>query len=273
MSSFTKHMRTISFVLAVACADERAFAGDRLVASDGTQALVSFDSGDPQRAVWLPLTGLQSGEKVLGLDTRPATGDLYLLGSSSRVYVVNPGTGIATPVGPGPFTPILNGRFFGFDFNPTVDRIRIVSDVDQNMRVIPAGIAGEGTVAAVDGGLAYPPEDAGFGFDPRAVGAAYDNNDNDPATGTTLYDIDSERDVLVKQTPPNAGTLVSVGMLGDDFTDAVGFDIAPNGNAWAVMNSRQRASRLYSIDLITGRAQQVGRVRGGRTLTSLAVLF
>lgn len=260
-------------VLAVLAAAP-ARAGDRLVASDGAQELVVFDSDDPLHATVMPLTGLADGETVLGLDTRPATRDLYLLGSTSRVYVVDAATGACTPLGPGPFTPLLNGRFFGFDFNPTVDRIRVTSDVDQNLRLIPAGVAGEGTVASTDGSLAYPLEDAGFGFDPRVGGSAYDNNDTDPATGTTLYDIDSERDVLSKQTPPNNGTLVTIGSLGDDFEDAVGFDIAPNGNAWAVMYSRpQRASRLYAIDLVTGRARHVGRVRGGRTLTSLAVLF
>jgi hypothetical protein len=40
------------------------------------------------------------------------------------------------------------------------------------------------------------------------------------------------------------------------------------------MHSRpHRASRLYAIDLLTGQATLVGRIRGGRTLTSLAVLF
>jgi hypothetical protein len=251
-----------------------AFAGDRLAASDGAPELLLFDSDDPQHATAVPLVGLADGETVLGLDMRPLTGELYLLGSTSRVYVVNPATGTCTPVGTGPFAPILNGRAHGFDFNPTVDRIRVTTDVDQNLRVIPGGLAGEGTVAAVDGMLAYPVDDAGFGFDPRVAASAYDNNDDDPATGTTLYDVDTERDVLARQAPPNDGTLVTIGPLGDDFEDAVGFDVAPNGNAWAVMHSRpHRASRLYAIDLLTGQATLVGRIRGGRTLTSLAVLF
>jgi len=247
-----------------------AHAGDLLAASDGRPELVIFDSDDPGKTMTtVPLTGLASGEVVLGLDTRPLNGELYLLGSTSRVYVVNEASGTATPLGPAPFSPVINGRAIGFDFNPTVDRIRLVTDVDQNMRLIPAGIAGEGTVAGVDTNLNYLPDDAGFGFDPRVGAVAYDNNDNDPNTG-----LDTERDVLLKQVTPNAGTLMTIGALGDDFTDAAGFDVAPNGHAWAVLQRGPRKpSRLYSIDLVSGVATLTSRIKGGRTLTSLAVLF
>ena len=69
---------------------------------------------------------------LAGIDFRPATGDLYGVGSDSVVYRVNPRTGIAVAEGPA-FTPGLNGRFFGVDFNPTVDKIRVVSDAGQNL--------------------------------------------------------------------------------------------------------------------------------------------
>ncbi|MEJ7701366.1 MAG: DUF4394 domain-containing protein [Pyrinomonadaceae bacterium] len=82
------------------------------------------------------ITGLAAGENILGIDFRPATGQLYALGSSSRIYIINPRTGVATAVGAaGAFT--LMGTDFGFDFNPTVDRIRIVSNTGQNLRVNP----------------------------------------------------------------------------------------------------------------------------------------
>jgi hypothetical protein len=45
------------------------------------------------------------------------------------------------------------------------------------------------------------------------TGAAYTNNDLDVATGTTLYDIDSNLDLLVIQNPPNDGDLNIVGAL------------------------------------------------------------
>ena len=98
-------------------------------------------------------------------------------------------TGAATALGTAPFSPALSGSAFGFDFNPTVDRIRIVSDTGQNLRAHPD----TGAVVAVDGSLRYAITDVAAGHDPDVVGAAYTNPDIDPATGTTLFDLDASR--------------------------------------------------------------------------------
>jgi len=261
--------------LAILAATVTPAWADRLALSDGSQELVIVDTdASPSSAQRVPVVGLVPGEQIVGLDTRPLDGALYLLTSGSKLYTVDASSGVATPVGSAPFSPALNGRAVGFDFNPTVDRIRSVTDVDQNLRAVPAGIAGEGTVAVVDGALNYDPMDAGFGFDPRVGAVAYTNPDNDPATGTTLYDIDTERDVLLQQTNPNGGVLATLGELGDDFTDAAGFDIGPSGTAWAVLQAGPRkASRLYVIDPATGRADEYSRLRPSNVYTSLAVLF
>ena len=96
-----------------------------------------FDSATPGTVTGVvPITGLQNGESILAIDCRPATGQIYALGSMSRLYIINPTTGVATQVGAaGGFT--LSGTSFGFDFNPVVDRIRVVSDADQNLRLNP----------------------------------------------------------------------------------------------------------------------------------------
>ena len=47
----------------------------------------------------LAITGLQSGENIISIDYRPATGQLYGLGSTSRLYVINETSGLATPLG------------------------------------------------------------------------------------------------------------------------------------------------------------------------------
>ena len=176
--------------------------------------IVTFDTNTPSTALSVVvITGLESGETALGIDVRPATGQLYLLGSSSRLYVIDPVTGAATAVG-APFTPALSGTAFGFDFNPTVDRLRVVSDTGQNLRLDPD----TGAVAAADGPLNPGP--------PRVVGSAYTNNFAG-ATATTLYAIDSTTDQLLIQNPPNAGTLVPVGPLGVDAGDASASTSAP----------------------------------------------
>ena len=127
-------------------------------------------------------------EVILGIDMRPATSQLYALGSSSRLYAINMASGAATAIGMTSFTAALSGTSFGFDFNPTVDRIRIVSNTGQNLRAHPV----TGAIAATDVSLnpGSPSVDA----------AAYTNNFAGAAS-TTLYDIDYATDKLYIQSP------------------------------------------------------------------------
>ena len=191
--------------------------------------LLTFDSATPGTiAASVTITGLQASENVLGIDLRSATGQLYALGSTSRLYTINPLTGVATQVGSGPFTPALSGTSFGLDFNPTVDRIRVVSDADQNFRLNPD----TGVVAGTDTNLAYATGDPNQGANPNVVGSAYTNNFAG-ATSTTLFGIDSNLDIGLIQgssggTPisPNTGQLFSGLPLGVNTADAVGFDFS-----------------------------------------------
>ena len=241
-------------------------------------ALVKFSAQAPGMAIGAPIaiTGLQPGETILAIDFRPVDGQLYGLGSTSRLYIINTTTGAATVVGGSPFSTALSGSAFGFDFNPTVDRIRVVSDADQNIRLNPI----TGAVAGSDTNLAYAAGDPNSGQNPNNVGAAYTNNFAG-ATTTTLYGIDSTLDILVRQgginvppgTPsPNTGQLFTVGPLGVDTSDLVGFDIsACNGTAYASLTNDGTA-RLYTIDLTTGMAVQIGSLPVS-TITDIAVSF
>jgi hypothetical protein len=137
------------------------------------------------------------------------------LGSTSRLYRIDPATGAATAIGAaGAFT--LTGTTFGFDFNPVPDRIRIVSDTGQNLRANP----NDGT--AITDGVLNPGT-------PSVTAAGYTNSVPN-ATATMLYVIDTGNDTLNVQNPPNNGTLVPVGSLGFDATGVNGFDISNSGN-------------------------------------------
>lgn len=221
--------------------------------------LLVIDSATPG-TVGTPvaITGLQTGENVLGIDFRPANQQLYALGSSSRLYVINTSTGAATAVGSaGIFT--LSGTSFGFDFNPTVDRIRVVSNTGQNLRLNP----NDGTITATDSAL-----NPGS---PSIVAAAYTNSFSGAAT-TSLYGIDSATGQLYLQNPPNAGTLVPVGSLGVSTSSLAGFDIGFPGNiGYAALGSVGGASSLYTINLTTGAATLVGSIGTGQSITGLAV--
>ena len=222
--------------------------------------LVSFNTARPATILsTTPISGLQPGENVLGIDFRPATGQLFALGSTSRLYRINVASGAVTQVGAtGAFS--LSGTEFGFDFNPTVDRIRVVSNTGQNLRLNP----NDGSLAATDGTL-----NPGT---PNVTAAGYTNSFAG-TTATTLYDIDSGSDTLYIQNPPNGGTLVPVGALGFNVTDTNGFDIAAGSNAAlaALQVNGETASKLFSINLSTGAASFIAPIGGGAALRGLAI--
>jgi dipeptidyl aminopeptidase/acylaminoacyl peptidase len=219
-----------------------------------TNNLLTFSSATPGTlSATAAITGLQTGETVVGIDVRPATRQLYALGSTGRLYIVNPVTGAATLAST--VSTALSGTAFGVDFNPVPDRLRVTSDADQNLRInVDTG------AATVDTPLAYAAGDANAGQNPNVVGSAYTNNVAG-ATTTTLYGIDSNRDVLVTQNPPNDGTLNTVGALGVNTSDVAGFDIATgSGTAFAALNTGGGETGLYTINLTTGAATLVGQI-------------
>src|SRR3954447_2627763 len=194
-----------------------------LVLTNGTN-LVQVDTNSlPTPSAPVAVTGLQPGEKLVGIHQRPSTGQLYGVGDTSRVYVIDPTTAAASAVA-SPFTPVLAGTSFGTDFNPVVDLMRQVSNDEQNLRLNPIS----GAVASIDTNLS-PAADM--------VAAAYTNNVAG-ATTTTLYDLDYFSNKLWHQggvdgmPSPNGGTLTEVGPTGITFQfESVGFDIGADGVA------------------------------------------
>ena len=237
----------------------------------GANGLVKFDVRQPSRARLIArVRGLAPGERLVGIDFRPRTGELVGLGSAANLYAIDTKTGAAARKSSltAPSGPVgLDGTRFGVDFNPTVDRLRVVSNREQNLRInVDTG------ATTIDKPLNYLASDRGAGSDPSAVGAAYTNNDNDevvmaPATstpgktGTQLYDIDSALDSLVLQAPPNDGVLKTIGALRVSASPLVGFDIfstvrdgrAVKDTAFASLRTRGR-TRLYTLNLKTGKA-------------------
>jgi hypothetical protein len=107
--------------------------GALVYATNGT-TITRFDDANLATTVTTPVVGLQVGETLVGFDVRPAGGGLFAVGSTSRVYTVDPVTGLAVQAG-SLISPALSGTKFGVDFNPVPDRLRIVSDTEQNLRV------------------------------------------------------------------------------------------------------------------------------------------
>lgn len=245
-----------SLVLGVAAhAEELAIVVDNA----GVQELYLVDTITPNQATLVaPISGLAPAEKILGLDYRPLTRALYAVGSSNVLYIVDRHTAVATMVSMSPFATVLNGTHFGFDFNPTIDRIRNVSDADQNLVFNPITGALQANATAVF----YANVDVNVGVNPNVVHHAYTNNFVGAAT-SQLHALDTDLDVLVKQAN-NAGTLNTVGSLGFDFSPVGGFDISGRtGMAFAIsteMGGRDDLgmSTLMSIDLVTGATNWMG---------------
>lgn len=237
--------------------------------------LIRVDSAAPGTITsTIVLTGLNGNEQLVGFDYRPASPRvLYGVSNIGQVYAINPLNGAATAIG----TPVpINGTAAGVDFNPAVDRIRVVSNTGQNIRLNPD----IGALAGADTPIAYAAGDPGAasGLAPRVVGAAYTNNVAG-GTPTTLYVIDANRGVLATQgsvngtVSPNTGQLFTVGALGVRTNDVAGFDIARDGTVLATFTQPGTGTTsLYSVNLTTGAATLVGVVgTAGRTYAGLAI--
>ena len=248
----------------------RTDSAKRMVfATDSAGNLLSFRAAAPDAARSRPITGLPGGVVLKGIDFRPATGDLYALGSDKVVYRVNPRTAIAVAEGPAFETAAtaLAGDRIGFDFNPTVDKIRVTSDADDNLRLDPD----PGSLLATDTKLT-PAE-------VTVVGSAYTNSSfaafaNRPAT-TMLFAIDvaSSPDRIWLQNPANAGTLVTARSLGVDLRSDLGFDIAGADDVGYLAGTRtgRSGAELYRVDVTTGDTRRLGRIGDGNvTITGLA---
>ncbi|WP_133273872.1 DUF4394 domain-containing protein [Hymenobacter radiodurans] len=205
------------------------------------------------------LTGLGSGETLLAIDFRPATGQLYGVSSASRLYVINQNTGAARAIGAEAFSPAVAGNLVGFDFNPTVDRIRLVTSAGQNLRINPE----TGTVAATDGAI-----NGAVGA--TLTGVAYTSNTSGAAT-TALYAINTQNQQLYLVNPPNEGSLVPVGNLNLPVSGNGGFDIdAKTGTALGLYPVNGRPT-LFAVNLATGAAQPLAQYAATLDYAGIAI--
>lgn len=270
--------------------------------ADG-QNLILFNTVAPDFTSSVPvISGLLPGHVLVGVDFRPATGQLYgvainAAGDLGSVYLLNiTSTGVvATAVGaafqfldgsgaiidlPDPAT-----AGYGMDFNPDVDRIRITTSTGLNFRLNPeTGDAIDGNFGDSSAVANVNPDGAINGSGVTGVSAtAYTNSygDDTSVTATTIYTLDAGSDQLFIQNPPNSGTQTSplqITLGGNplDFTDVAGFDIPARvrvadgndpavGYGYAVLTVAGTTS-LYQIDLATGAATNLGTVGAGATL-------
>lgn len=282
----------IGLGVASGCASMQSNQGELrpevVYALTNSNQLMTFNAGRPGTpSSKMKIANLTAGENVLGIDFRPADGKLYGLGSSGRLYTIDPATGAAMQVGSGSFAVKLTGSDFGFNFNPVADRIRVVSNTGQNLRLHPdtgAIVDADPKLTGVqlDGDLAYAKTDLASGKNPNVVAVAYSNSVAG-AKITTNYAIDTATGNLLTQgsrenvspaVSPNSGQLFTVGSLGVNTAGTVSFDIAPKtGVAFAAITPPGSSSAgFYWIDLNAGAAKMIGSINGGEAIRSIAVM-
>ena len=253
--TITKFLGAATAALALSATSASA---ERLFGLTSDNRIVTFNSTNPGVTTSSgAITGLGAGEVLTGLDLRPANRVLYTLSTSGKLYSIAKNASgsdysatlvgsLATAAG-APVT--LQGARYGFDFNPVADRLRVITDFDQNLRINPAN-----GVTIVDGVLSGPGAEA-------YVGAAYTNS-RAGATATQLYALDASGNQLALSSSPNAGTYNDIGVVtGVDFggLNNVGFDIS-GATGVAFFNN---GNALYTINLQTAAATSLGTIGAG----------
>jgi hypothetical protein len=245
--------------------------------------LLRFRAGDP-RAI---LSRKQIGglnEDVRGIDFRVSHGVLFVLGASGRLYTLDTATAQATAVGEAPLA--LPAVETGFDFNPTVDRMRVALADGTNLRAHPvsgAQVDADPKVDGVqrDGPLVYASNDPHAGWPALISGVAYTyNQKNDKLT--TNFAIDGARGTLVTMgsregvepvVSPNGGQVFTVGSLKTGPITGVSFDISDVHNSAYLAASRVGDTRthLFRVNLDTGEARYLASIGKKERIRGLAI--
>lgn len=260
---------------------------EELVALTADQHLIRFTAAYPARLTLRQrLTGLPDGDAVADIDYRVARGVLFGVSQQGRVVTIDPWTAKVTVVSSSLPAVSWGGHRVGMDFNPSVDRIRIVSRGGMNLRLHPdtgAVIDSQPKEPGLqtDRPLAYASGDVNAGKPAELSAVAYTyNKDNDKVT--TLFGIDLAQGVLVRHgsvegvqpfVSPDSGHLNTVGALGlGKLLDAT-FDIADLRylGLVAVRTQADPRSVLVDVNLKTGVATRLGRIGDGEPVIGLAI--
>lgn len=209
----------------------------------GDKTLVVIDSNAGKATKSMEVTGVG---RLLGIDLRPATGQLIGVTEAHEIVEIDPETGAASVLSKmDKMLPLQAGQPVIVDFNPKANKLRFMTGMTNHRVDIESG------KVTVDGSLAFEEKDMHAGETPNIVAAAYINSYGKP-DATAMYDIDATINAVIQQTSPNDGTLAAIGKLGVDAADTYAFDIATdsegNNKAWLATGTW-----LHTVSLETGK--------------------
>jgi hypothetical protein len=237
-----------------------------LVGLTSANELAMIDTANIAGSTTTAITGLATGDRLVGIDVRPKDGKIYGVSLQNKIYTLDGMTGLATQAGMLDM-PVVNAMLgYGIDFNPSADfangsSLRLVSSAGSNFAInADTGVVGNAS------------SNIGMGY----TGVAYTNSVPMPTmapAGTALYYVDSNTDMLMMAPSAfNSPTITAVGSLGVDVLKANGFDIGADGMGYAAFNvdaGPSLTTGIYGINLATGGATLLGTYNG--TLSGLTV--
>jgi hypothetical protein len=251
----TTFLSVIGFVAMLAAAFPAAAHAETAYGLTTTNQLIVFDVDNPGALLaQVPVTGLAPGDSLVGIDFGPFDVQLYGVGQSGRLYIVNPISGLARVMGAGPWN-ALTGTEFAVDFHPGLNRVRVMSDADINLTI-------DAATGVVTTETPLNPANPSIG------GAAYAQFG---INGPRLYVIDTATDRLGYLDMPSDGTITDNGPLGVDVTDVAGFDMTVGNTMYAALTVGG-VPTLYRIFSIGPTLTPLGPIAGGTPLRGLAVL-
>ena len=250
-----------------ACGASRSARGLEVVGLAGDR-LVCFRADRPSRERDIGrVRGLQQDTKLVGIDYRPANGVLYGVGDQGGVYTVDV-TNARVTLAVRSTVP-LRGTSFGVDFNPAADRLRVVSDAGQNLRINVA----DGTTIA-DGDLnitagTRPPASSA----PRTRTTTPTRTRPRPCSTSTRCSTrsrSSRRPTTARWSPPASWASTRAPRWAPTSTRSCA--TAPPSATPPTPRCRVSGrSTFYAVDLLTGRASPVGNFDRDLTLTGIAI--
>lgn len=212
---------------------------DMLAVTSRSGCLVRFSLSDPSTVT--AIGRLDAAGDVVGLDFRPASGELFAFTAMGELLLVDPMTAqtrqVTSSIGD------LEGARYDIDFNPAANALRLISDARQNFRM--------GSPALVESAMMPALVDGTFGYLQGVVATAY-TNVNPDQSGTQMFVISADSRTFYQQNP-NVGLLTRIGGLfaGADSLDVKGYNVftaADDTNEHYAVFDVDGTVGLYSID-------------------------
>ncbi len=252
MQSFKTLVLSTSLIATAPLAQADSQMSPQAIGLSGDNMLHVLNSETAAITASMPVKGV---DRLLGIDLRPATGQLIGVTDTFDIVEIDPMTGEATKISSmDKPLPLADGAPVIVDFNPKANKLRFMSGTTNHRVDIESG------AVTVDGSLAFEGSDMHAGEAPAIVAAAYSNSFGTPEA-TAMYDIDATIVALIQQTSPNDGTLAAVGKLGIEGAESYAFDIATDAEgkntAWLAAGGT-----LNTLSLETGKIIESWEIKG-----------